>query len=212
MGPRPSSLDPAALLVADASAVINLNATGCASAIIGALPNRVAVVDVVPRELELGRRQGRQNSDLLKKLVVAGLVSIVKLDGVSARHFEDLVIGNAAMTLDDGEAASIAYAVEHGGIAVIDEKKANRICRERFPALHLSSTVEIFAQAEVERALGRERLAQALVNALQYARMNVLRDHVDWVVGVIGPEQAALCKSLPRSVRRTAETLLRQKA
>jgi predicted nucleic acid-binding protein len=194
-------VDPAALLVADASTVINLNATGCAEAILRALPNHVAVVDAVPGELELGRRQGRRNSDLLNALVAAGLVSIVKLDDSSNRYFEDLVVGNAAMTLDDGEAASIAYAVQHTAIVIIDEKKANRICRERFPALRVSSTVDVLAQAEVEGALGRKELAHALLNALQVARMNVLPQHVEWVVSIIGAEQAMLCRSLPRSVR-----------
>ncbi len=203
MGPLPFLIDPAALLVADASAAINLNATGCAEAILRALPNRVAVVDVVPRELELGRRRGRQDPDLLNGLVAAGVLAIVKLDDAAARHFEGLVVGSAAMTLDDGEAATIAYAVEHGGIAIIDEKKANRICREKFPGLRVGSTVDIFAQPDVVRALGRDSLAQALVNALQRARMRVLPHHVDWVVGLIGPEQAALCVSLPRSVRQT---------
>ena len=210
MGPRPSLVDPAALLVADASTVINLNATGCAKAILSALPNRLAVVDVVPRELELGRRQGRQNTDLLNELVAARLVGIVKLDDASARYFEDLVVGSAAMTLDDGEAATIAYAVEHEGIAIIDEKKANRICKERFPALRVGSTVDIFAQVEVERALGRERLAQALLNALQLARMSVLPHYTDWVVRVIGPEQAAKCQSLPRSVRAAWKETVRE--
>jgi predicted nucleic acid-binding protein len=211
MGPRPFLIDPAALLVADASTVINLNATGCAEAILRALPNRVAVVDVVPRELELGRRQGRPNIDLLNALVAAELVTIVKLDDASDRYFESLVVGSAATTLDDGEAASIAYAVEHRGIVIVDERKANRICRERFPALRAGSTVDIFAQAEIERALGRETLAQALVNALQLARMSVLPQDVEWVVGVIGPEQAALCRSLPQSVRHASARPLKQK-
>lgn len=201
MGPRPSLVDPAALVVADSSTVINLNATGCAEAILRALPNHVVVVDVVPRELEPGRRQGRQDTDLLNWLVAGGLVAIVNLEDASARYFESLVVGSAATTLDDGEAATIAYAAVHGGIAIIDEKKANRICRERFPALRVGSTVDIFAQAEVVRALGREKLAQALVNALRLARMRVLPHYVEWVVSLIGPKQAAICRSSPRLVR-----------
>jgi predicted nucleic acid-binding protein len=45
---------------------------------------------------------------------------------------ETLVIGHATETLDDGEAATISYALEHKGLALIDDRK----CAERFPSLN----------------------------------------------------------------------------
>jgi predicted nucleic acid-binding protein len=207
MSPLLSSVDPSHLLVADASTVINLNATGCAESILRALPNRVAVVDAIPDELELGRRRGRRNTDLLNDLIAMSLVAVVQLDEASGQHFESLVVGSAAMTLDDGEAATIAYAIAHGAVAIIDERKANRICSERFPALGVISTVDLFAQPAVLEALGQDKLAQAILNALQLARMRVLAHRVDWVVQLIGPHQAALCASLPRAVRHTKGSL-----
>ena len=84
MGSLTSLTDPAALLVADASAVINLNATGCAAEILKALPNPVAVTDVVPGELETGRSRGRRNADMLQELVTAGLINIVPLNDAAA--------------------------------------------------------------------------------------------------------------------------------
>jgi hypothetical protein len=110
------------------------------------------------------------------------------------------------------EAATIAYAFEHGGMAIIDEKKANRICSERFPALRVGSTVDIFAHSRVVEALGAPGLAQALLNALHLARMRVLPHHVDWVVAVIGQEQAALCSSLPRSARSAKTEAMKENA
>jgi predicted nucleic acid-binding protein len=205
-------IEPRALLVADASAVINLNATGCAEAILAALPNRVAVVDVVPSELETGRHRRREDTDRLNALVAAGLVAIVELGDASAAYFEELVVGSAAETLDDGEAATIAYAVEHRAIAIIDERKANRICARRFPQLRLASTVDLFAQADVARALGHERLMHAVLNALQQARMRVLPHHLDWVLALIGPENAAACLSLPRAVRNIRDAAVDHKA
>lgn len=207
MSPLLSSVDPSHLLVADASTVIALNASGCAESILRALPNRVAVADVIPGELELGRRRGRRNTDLLNDLIAMGLVSVVQLDEASGQHFESLVVGSAAMTLDDGEAATIAYAIAHGAVAIIDERKANRICSERFPALGVMSTVDLFAQPAVLEALGQDKLAQAILNALQLARMRVLAHRVDWVVQLIGPHQTALCPSLPRAARHTKGSL-----
>lgn len=195
--------DPAAPAVIDTSAAINLIATGCAGEILRALPNRVMAVDAIPRELEEGRRRGRKDADLLNELVAARLVEIVTLNDRATDTFEQLVIGPAAMTLDDGEAATIAYALELNGIAIIDERKATRICAGRFPALGIACTVDLFAHPEVARALGRKGLAQAMLNALRTARMRVLPHHIAWVVELIGAREAASCISLPRSIRQT---------
>jgi len=203
MGSPTSLADPAALVVIDTSAAINLIATGCAGQILQALPNRVLAVDAVPIELEEGRQRGRPDADLLRELVVARRIEVVTLGNLSTAIFEELVIGAAAMTLDDGEAATIAYAVEHVATAIIDERKAMRICAERFPNLHVGCTVDMFAHPDVIRSLGRDGLSQAVVNALQLARMRVLPHHVEWVVGLIGTKEAASCVSLPQSVRRT---------
>ena len=59
---------------------------------------------------------------------------------------------------------------------------------------------DIFAHESVLQ-IGQARLAQAVVNALRLARMRVLPHHMKWVLELIGPEQAALCTSLPGSVR-----------
>jgi predicted nucleic acid-binding protein len=202
MGSPTCLIDPAAVIVIDTSAVINLTATGCAGEILQALPHRVLAVDTVQTELEEGRRRGRNDANLLYGLVTARLIGIVTLDDVAARTFEDLVVGRAAMTLDDGEAATIAYAARQGAVAIIDERKANRICRERFPALGLGCTVDVFSQPDVERTLGRDKLSRAVVNALQLARMRVLPHHVKWVLSLIGSKEAASCASLPRTARR----------
>ena len=196
-----SLTDAQALLVADASTIISVNATGCAKRVIKALPNRVAVVDVVSGELEEGRQSKRQDADLLKKLVDAGHVEIVQLDAKGEEYFEQLVVGAAQMTLDDGEAATIAYAVATNGIALIDEKKANRICGQRFPELRLAYAVDIFMHPDVQNELGKDALADTVFNALCHGRMRVLPQHVEWVIALSGVDRARMCTSLPRQIR-----------
>lgn len=195
--------DPSALLVADTSTVINLNASGCAGKVIAALPNRLAVVDVVPGELASGRSHGRPDADLLNRLVAASLVEVVRLDDAATLHFEQLVVGPAALTLDDGEAATIAYVTTtvDRAIALVDERKANRICSSRYPDLRIGCTVDLFAHPRVRQELGAAALADAVFNALHIGRMRVLPQHVEWVIKLIGAERAARCTSLPNSVR-----------
>jgi len=192
------------LIVIDTSVAINLMATGCAAQILRALPNRVFAVDAVSIELEEGRQRGRPDADLLDELVTAKKIEIVTLGDSAVAIFEELVIGAAAATLDDGEAATIAYAAAHGATAIIDERKANRICSERFPRMLVGCTVDLFAHPSVANALGSEKLAQAVFNALQLARMRVLPQHVKWVVDLIGKEQALACASLSRAAQHLA--------
>ena len=131
-------------VVADTSVVINLHATQYSEAILDALPNRFLVVSEVRLELEEDRQTGRNDSVTLAALVASGRAEIVQLGDGGIQHFSSLVSGPAAQTLDDGEAATLAYALEmeHGMIPLIDERKANRICVERFMVLPMATMPE----------------------------------------------------------------------
>ena len=200
MVPRSCLDDRPAPVVTDTSVVINLNATGNAAAILGALPNRCVVVEAVSLELQAGRRTGRGDADALAVLIDQHLVERVQLGDLGMSHFESLVSGSAAETLDDGEAATIACAIERSAVALIDDRKAIRICTERFPNLTVGSTVDVLAQRHVQSALGT-RLGDAVFSALDLGRMRVPDPYGPWVVDLIGQERAARCRSLPKRFR-----------
>lgn len=202
MGLRTSLSDGDRILVADTSTIINLNATGCAKDILKALPCRIAAVDVVREELDNGRSKGRSDAARFEALVGDGLIEVVSLGSDGLLHFEGLVIGSASETLDDGEAATIAFAAEARAVALIDERKALRLGATRFPSLRLASTVDVLAHPAVVGTLGSTALADAIFNALAGARMRVLPHHIAGVVELIGPNRAAACVSLPLEARR----------
>jgi predicted nucleic acid-binding protein len=158
-------------------------------------------VEVVPSELEIGRARGHTHADRLRELVEKALIEIVRLRDDGMRAFETLVVGPAAVTLDDGEAGTIAYAIEHSAVALIDERKAARICAERYPALRIACTVDVLTHPDIALHLGQDKLAEAVYAALRVGRMRVLPHHLDLVLALIGPEGAAACPSLPRAVR-----------
>ena len=189
------------LIIADTSVAINLNATDRALEILRALPFRVAIIDIVEAELQEDRRTGRRDAALLAELVTAQRISIVSLNDEALNLFGELVAGSAAETLDDGEAATIAYAATHGAVPVIDERKGRRIYNQRFGGLRLLSTAQLFMQPAVEAALGRDALRDAVFRSLQNARMRVLPDYVEWVVALIGIDRALQCPSLPKQAR-----------
>ena len=205
--PRPTGLcslahDSDDAVVVDTSVAINLNATGCAAPLLGALPFGLVLTDSVAAELRQDRRSGRNDAGLLASLIQAGLIRVVSLGDAGQQMFASLVIGPASDTLDDGEASTLAYAAEHDLRPVIDERKALRICVRRFPRLRPMSTVDLLMQSGVLAALGREGLADAVFQALRAARMRVPPAQVAWVVRLIGAERAALCPSLPAVARR----------
>ena len=193
--------DPTAPLVADTSVVINLNATRSSATMLGALPNPFIVVQQVVGELETGRPYGRTDADALKGLVEGNIVRVVDLEDSDFEHFIRLAAGPTPQTLDDGEAATIAYAVERGAVALIDERKANRLCAERYSGLRVGCTLDLFLHDAVRSALGSTGLRDAVYNALHYGRMRVPVPYLDWVISLIGIERARKCPSLPRSIR-----------
>jgi predicted nucleic acid-binding protein len=193
--------DPRLILVADASVVINLNATGGARAIITAFPNKWAVTANAFSELIGGQRNGHDDAHALQALIKDGVIDLVGLGAEGGRVYETLIDGTAFRTLDDGEAATIAYAHEVRGVALIDERKATNLCADRYPDLPLLSTVELLLHDVVVRALGQNGHVGAILGALQKARMRVPPDQISRVVEVIGKKCAAKCMSLPKGAR-----------
>ena len=196
-------IDSKAILVADASVAINLIASGFAREILQSIPNKVVLTEIVFREILGGAKKGRDESSTIIELVNEMKMEIIKLTPQAEERFEDLVVGDAASTLDDGEASTIAHAVENLGIAIIDEKKAYKICGEKYPYLRIGSSLDLFFHPSVQSALGKINLSISLENALRKARMRVLPHFIQNVVGLIGPDKAAEFKSLPRIARNT---------
>lgn len=196
--------NPRASFIADASVVINLNATGRAADIIKAVPIPFLVTENACAELEAGVRNGHRDYPQLLELIDAGCMQRRSLGMVGRTVYESLIDGSTLRTLDDGEAATIAHAHETNGIALIDERKARTICAASFPGLVVVCSAELLMHVAIGAALGTQEQADALANAISGARMQVPQEHLARVMAIIGPERAASCASLPRAVREAA--------
>lgn len=188
-------------LIADASVVINLFACSDLSLIVEALPGPLVAVQEVVRELRNGTKTGHEHSARLDALAEASLLTIVTLSDAALQMYESLVNGRASATLDDGEAASIAWAVGQGGTVLIDDRKGIRVCAELAPELPTATTTDLLLSNAVTHALGVDRQRMAVLQALQLARMFVPPRHQDAVRRLIGEDVAMDCPSLPRSPR-----------
>jgi len=194
-------LDDSAPIVLDTSAIINLNATACAVAILSAFPDIIFVTENVLGELNQARGLRTTDADQTGSLIAQGLIRKCGLNDAALEFFEELSIGQAADTLGDGEASSIALALAIQGVAIVDEKKARRICLQRYPRLQVAFSTDIICHTKVELALGRPAMKMAVLQALQLARMSVTPDHLEWIIDLVGAMDLQPCTSLSKAAR-----------
>lgn len=197
------SSDSELALALDASVVINLSACGAGADVLRAIKRRKLVCDVIHKELSRDPPAVRNDADQLRAWIDEKLIEEIPLSSIDDSPFLELVSGSAGTTLDDGEAATIALAISCSGAAILDERKAIRICTERYPSLRRGATTDLLFHRDVMAALGMTRIADAVLTALKDARMRVLSEHLPNVLALLGPERAALCPSLPKSARAT---------
>ncbi|WP_156917475.1 hypothetical protein [Salinarimonas rosea] len=188
-------------VVLDASVVINLHATERAAEILRAFDNPFFATSNACAELLNGERRGHARPGFLQSLIDQAAISEVRLTEACSAVYGELIEGSARQTLDDGEAATVAYAIDQGAYAMIDERKARAICAVRFKSLKVCCTAELLLHPLVGRTLGKEGQIEAILKALRRARMHVPNELIDLVVNIIGREEAATCNSLPTSVR-----------
>jgi hypothetical protein len=102
--------------------------------------------------------------------------------------------------LGDGEASVIAYTVTQNHCAVvIDEKKARRICEEKFKLSPIFCTVDLFQHYFFRVKPNEQEFRQLLFNAIKIGRMRILKEkHEIWVKEVLGADLIQQCPSLKK--------------
>ena len=157
-------VSPRVAVVADASVIINLNATEDAAAIIGAFPNPFLVTDNVRRELSLGKSRGHLCGERLEALIGQGVFAPAELGPADQDVYRSLVEGG--IRGDPGTTAKPRRSPIPWGMTAsrsIDERKAKRICAARFPDVLVMSTVEMLLHGAVGERLGESGQCEAIV-------------------------------------------------
>lgn len=190
-------------LVIDASVLINLLGCGAAGEILQLLPPAVLIEQRALSEVLRDPSRMLPAQDKRALLVERQLLQVRQLAGDAIERFLELVAD--PHELDDGEAATIACALDLGAVAVLDERKARRVARERFPSLPVDSTAGLFRSLLEQGRMDAEQVRAALLAALQEARMSVPGEEIDWVIRLLGVDLAKECPSIRRSaIRRFA--------
>jgi predicted nucleic acid-binding protein len=168
--------------------------TGITSDILNALAMPIAVEETTFAEALRDPRNGISAEKFICELVSTHILLREVMDTRSLDIFIDLVGADPPDDLSDGEAATIAHALVRNATLVIDEQKATRIARTRFPQLKVCSTLDILSSSYVIRALGIESLSAAIFDAASYARMRIPRQFENWVRELLGPDRSKECR------------------
>ena len=198
--PRPW-LDGDEPFVGDASVWINLAATGQMESILRSMSRRFLITRTALDELETGREKGRYTAEAVASVLSSDLVGLVELDPAHGETFISLVAGTTSETLDDGEAATLAYAYGVNAIALVDERKATSIAKKLFPNLSVVSTSELLLAPRLMSSFTSEQLADLFFGALSVARMRVPDHLLSQVCAILGCERLPLCPSIPARFR-----------
>jgi hypothetical protein len=143
---------------------------------------------------------GSDHIAALAELTVSGLLRVQEMRVEERVLFRELTANDLARGLDDGEAATIAFAIGHANRAapVIDERKATNLFANRWPDRTILMTVDLLADPRVVKHLSRSRLCDAVYSALTHARMRVASRSREWVNDLLGEERVRECRSLGR--------------
>jgi hypothetical protein len=186
------------VLVLDASVMINLLASGCPQSILEGASIQAVIADRTLAEVRYDPLSGPAEEAAHEAMVGAGALQLIPLSSQMLELHLELVAASPPDNLDDGEAAAIALARFVDGTPVIDERKARRIYRERYPTAPLACSVDLFRRVGRNGNLSVAELGDALYGALHHARMRVLPDDRAWVAARLGDERAAEFPHLSR--------------
>ncbi len=192
------------VLVLDACTVINLAAAGKMDVVRMALGCEFRVVRTAYEEAELDPGSGLRHTNHLQPLVDAGVLVVVDLD-----DDEQALLVEVAAEVGDGEAATIAHALNVGGVLVTDDGLAAEVWRSRTDA-HTLSTIELLRKSPVEATLGLDDLRVCTLQALMVGRMRAFQRDEAWLEALLLPEQLVSCRSLRSAVRERARSRLLQ--
>jgi len=185
-------------LVLDASVLINLIAMDAVAELLRALPGRAIVEEITLLEVLHDPRDGSSARAILDDLFRRGLLQEERMGDSALKTFLSLTGAQPPNDLADGEAATLAHALQHDGAAITDDKKASRIAHTLFPHLKVYCTLDILSSAPAIAALTSDEISLAVYQALIYARMRVPLRFDAWVRQCLGHDRVAQCVSLKR--------------
>lgn len=187
-------------LVLDASTILNLLGTSHAGAILHLVRRDVVMVDQAADEVLRDPWTNASGQAAVAAFETAGLLRKMSLSDTGYATYLSLVgAAEPSDSLDDGEAATVAHALDTDATALLDERKATRIAQVLMPSRPALCTLDLLSCPIVAAEFGAARMTELVLSALLRARMRVPAPFRAWVIETVGLERLRGCASIPRS-------------
>jgi hypothetical protein len=182
------AMESGSRVVLDACCLINLYATGRCPEILANLPYTFTAAragleeaNYLVRELEDGTYE-RLEIDW-NPLIQGKLVAVLELE----TEAEQKLFVDLSVRLDDGEAATLALAIQRGYAVATDEKKAVKLLKNEFPTCTVTSTLSLLKDWEGAAGSSPAEVTQALrrIRDLAHYEPGPGHDLYDWWNGRI---------------------------
>lgn len=171
-----------AILITDASVLINLVASGATENILSSCGMTFKVCPDVIREVKIlrDRETGEEHAINLEPYFAAGLLERIQLE--TDLEFELLIDYAALLIAGDGEAMCFALAESRGHPIAIDDERAIRRAKKRNPNFETLGTLEILIIWQERNRIADEQMGQILQAIFRYARYQpaVSHPHYAW--------------------------------
>lgn len=166
---------PSGPLVLDASVVFNLLACGRPNDVLGAIGEVFIIEERTLAEIKRHPIEGMCHKEVLGRLIKSGFVRAHRMGHAEYDVYLGLVTGKPSDCLDDGESAAIAVAANSGHTIILDDGKARRIRRERFPSIVSISSLGLFLTAGARANWSTAEIREVVNAARENARMNIVK-------------------------------------
>ncbi len=188
-----SVTDEELVLVIDTSVLISLYACTYGEQILSAIPNKIIVPQIVVSEFE----RGTQDKNFLPTLANKKIVELSELTDEEDELFEKFIL-----TLDDGESATIAIAINRNILPVIDERKGRGFLIGLNANIVAGWSLDLIRHSKVISKLGSPDDLEALFLALYESHMRIPEERAEEIIALIGEDRARKCTCLPGYKRR----------
>lgn len=165
--------------ILDACVLINLYASGFLSEVISSRQTQCFVIEQVLQESLYIHKPGDKAASFTNEAIEldsyfqAGTLEQVKLKTAT----EQELFVNISLQLDDGEAATMAYAISHKIQMITDDKKAIRILLKESPDFKCLSTLDLIKDWSEKLTVDPKQIKAVLSNILKYANYHPGKDH-----------------------------------
>jgi hypothetical protein len=173
-------------VILDACCTLNLAATGRAEAILRQLPYRFVVGPRARGEtlwLVVPDSDEREPVDL-EPLIGAGALREEPLQGPE----EEALFVEFSIQLADGEAEAAALSVNRGYTLATDDRKAQRVVREKEATVRLSGTLELLRKWQIIAGSSEAEVGDVLRRIAKRATYRPRRAHplYEWWKNLVG--------------------------